>query len=185
MNDKVRINDNTNLKFEIPFEAKTYLNQVELTVPYIYAHIIRKVNISLIVGLLLLITGLLIFPNNEDLGILLIFISLIVLFNAYQKNKLYKRSKNAFMDVMQKNMFEKADGLKTGTFEFLPDKLRYTDDLTSSSISWTDFEGYKVVKSNLLMIVNQKKGNILIIGEKEIGTNNFKKVISFVEQRFK
>ncbi len=82
-------------------------------------------------------------------------------------------------------MEEKAGGLKTGTFEFLPDNLIYTDDLSSSTINWTDFEGYKVVKSNLLMIVNQKDGNILVVGEKEVGTEKFNMAVDFVKQHVK
>lgn len=89
------------------------------------------------------------------------------------------------MDIMKTNMEEKADGLKTGTFEFLPDNLIYTDDLSSSTIKWSDFEGYKVVKSNLLMIINQKEGNILVVGEKEVGPEKFNMAVDFVKQHVK
>lgn len=82
-------------------------------------------------------------------------------------------------------MEEKAGRLKTGTFEFLPENLIYTDDLSSLTINQTDFEGYKVVKSNLLMIVNQKDGNILVVGEKEVGTEKFNMAVDFVKQHVK
>lgn len=173
------------MKFEIPFDIKTYLNQTELIVPYIYSHLIKKVKISLIMGVLLLIIGSVLLLKNEDSGVILIIISLIVLYDSYRKNNHYNRTKVAFMDIMKKNVTEKADGLKTGTFEFLPDKLIYTDDLSSSTISWPDFEGYKVVKSNLLMIVNQKDGNIQVIGEKEVGIEKFNLAVDFVKQHVK
>lgn len=123
------------MKLEIPFNTKTYLNQVELLVPYIYSHLIKKVNISLVIGLLLLVTGSLLLIKNEDSGGILIIISLIALYDSYRKNDHCKRTKIAFMDIMKTNMEEKAGRLKTGTFEFLPENLIYTDDLSSLTIN--------------------------------------------------
>lgn len=169
------------MKFEIPFKTKTYLRQVEVIVPFVYSDLIKKVKISLIIGSLLIIIGSILLFNNEDSGLALVLISLFVLYYTYQKNNLYNQTKIAYIKIMMKNIV----GLKTGVFEFLPDSLVYKDDSNLSTINWTDFKGYKVVKSNLLLIVNQKNIDMLVIGEEEIGVEKFKETLAFVKQHIK
>lgn len=74
---------------------------------------------------------------------------------------------------------------KYGVFEFKEDCLVFLDDFSETTTDWGDFQEYKIVKSNLLMMRNKEQGDIMVIGKSEIGESEFKKVISFVKRKIK
>ncbi len=87
------------------------------------------------------------------------------------------------MRRLKEHMIKENNMPKYGTLEFKKECLVFTDDYNETTTNWKDFQEYKVVKSNLLMMRNKEKGDILVLGESEIGRLEFKKVVAFVKTK--
>ena len=171
------------MKFKIPFDQETYLNQVELIIPIVYSDLNRRIKNALTFGIIILILGLTIVFSKSDTGYLFIIIGIILLINSYLNNKKYKKNKETYLNLVKKNLTENLNDYKYGTFEFNDDNLTFSDQNKNRIFKWTEFQDYKIIDRNLFLVLDKYKGEIYAIGEKEINNTNFKKVIEFVEKK--
>ena len=171
------------LKFKIPFDKETYLNQVKLIIPIVYSDLNRRIKNALTFGIVLLILGLVIIFSGIKTGFVFIIIGIILLVNSYLNNKKYKTNSETYLNLVEKNLVGKLTDYEYGTFEFYDDNLTFSDKTQNRSFKWSEFQDYKIIDRNLFLILDKYKGEIYAIGEKEINNTNFKKVIEFVEKR--
>lgn len=171
------------MKFEIPFKAETYLKQVELTIPFIYKHHLKDTREALIVALTSLFIGIVINIGKSNFGNIFIILGVWFIIKSYQKYILYKTSKKIFLKIAKKELSKNQSDYRNGIFEFTEDTLRYNDTLKTIDSTWNEFESFKIVSANLLLILDEKKGEIIVIGENEVGNKNFEKIIKFVERK--
>ena len=116
------------MKFKIPFDKETYLNQVELIIPIVYSDLQRRIKNPLIFGIALLILGLTIVLSGENMGFVFIIIGIILLINSYLNNKKYIANKKTYLNLVKKNLAEKFTDYEYGTFEFNDDNLTFSDN---------------------------------------------------------
>ncbi|WP_420399775.1 hypothetical protein [Flagellimonas sp.] len=171
------------MKFEIPFEEKTYLNQIRLVIPVIYSGLRIKIKRNITIGVFLILVGILLLQFDVDFGGLPIIIGPVFLYQSYRDKKSYLLRKSTVLGVIHQELDSKREILKKGIFEFRPNSLFYKDELSESNTPWSEFEGFKVIERNVLMIVNQKEGKILVIGEKEVGNKDFNTIVGFLESK--
>lgn len=171
------------MKFKIPFEKETYLNQVKLIIPIVYSDLKRRINNALTFGIILLILGLTVVLSGADIGYIFIIIGIILLINSYLNNKKYKTNRETYLNLVEKNLAEKLADYEYGIFEFNNENLTFSDNTQNQIFKWSEFQDYKVIDRNLFLVLDKYKGEIYAIGEKEINNMNFKKVIEFVEKR--
>ena len=72
-----------------------------------------------------------------------------------------------------------------GNFEFTIDSIEYSDHSTNRKLTWEEVKELRIIKSVLFIIVDPLKGDILALGKEEIGNDNFKKLLKFIESRKK
>lgn len=173
------------MKFEIPFKEKIYLDQVELMIPLIYRYYIKNARESIIVGILSSLLGVLIIVGKSYLGVIFIALGIWFLILSFPKFKLYNNLKKTHLTKTREIFAENDSNFGNGIFEFTDNSLRYTDKLHTRDIQWTEFKKYKVIDSNLFLILEREKGDIMAIGEQEIGTDNFNKVVDFIKTKIK
>ena len=173
------------MKFEIPFNKEIYLNQIKLIIPLTYSDYYKKVKESLIVGLISIGLGIFIIMGKSSLGYLFITLGIVSSINSYIKFKEYRNLKKIHLTIIEEKLSETSISLENGIIEFNEVYLTYIDKTQSRQLNWAEFDGYKIIKSNLLLVLDQKKGDIMVIGEDEIGSENFKKIIEFVKTKLK
>ncbi|MGB3607170.1 hypothetical protein [Psychroserpens sp.] len=173
------------MKFDIPFKSEIYLNQTQLIIPMIYRHYFKDARESLIVGLISTSLGISIIIGKSYLGIVFIALGTWFIIKSYPKFKLYNTLKKTHLKLTKEKLSESESDFGNGIFEFTENSLKYIDKLQTRDIEWTEFKDFKIVESNLLLILDQEKGDIMAIGENEIGIENFVKIIDFVKTKLK
>ncbi|WP_040282910.1 hypothetical protein, partial [Psychroserpens damuponensis] len=173
------------LKFEIPFNADIYLNQTELIIPLIYKRYLKDARESLIVGLISTLIGITIIIGKSNLGIVFIILGVFYIVKAYPKFQLYYKLKSTYLEKIKEKVAEVQSDFGNGIFEFKDESIKYIDKNITREIKWTEFKGFKIKDSNLLMLLEPEKGDILIIGESEIGSEGFKKIVDLVKTKLK
>ncbi|MFD1014642.1 hypothetical protein [Winogradskyella rapida] len=173
------------MKFEIPFNSDIYLNQTELIIPFIYKPYLKDARESLIVGLTSTLIGISIIIGKSNLGFVFILMGIFYIIKAYPKFQLYNKLKSTYFEKIKEKVVEVESNYGNGIFEFKDDSIEYADKNITRDIKWTEFKGFKVMKSNLLMILEPDKGDIMIIGENEVGSQNFQRIVEFVKHKLK
>jgi hypothetical protein len=173
------------LKFEIPFKSDIYLNQTELIIPFIYKPYLKDARESLIVGLISTLIGISIIIGKSYLGIVFIILGVFYVVKAYPKFQLYNKLKSTYFEKIKEKVAEVESDFGNGIFEFKDESIKYVDKNITRDIKWTEFKGFKVMDSNLIMPLESEKGDIMIIGENEVGNEDFKKIVEFVKTKLK
>ena len=173
------------MKFDIPFKSEIYLNQVKLMTPIIYTEYYKDARKSLTVGIFSSLLGVFIILGKSQLGVLFIVLGISFIIKSLPKFKLYKTLKRTYFKITKKKLFENKSDFGKGIFEFTENSLKYIDNIETRDIKWNEFESYKIIKSNLFLILEQEKGEIMAIGKNEIGSENFEKVIIFIKTKLK
>lgn len=172
------------MKYKIPFEEKLHLKQTKITLPYIFEEAYYKVVEMSILFVVFFILGVILLIFEIELGSLLLGISAITGFGLYWRNDRYKELKNDYMsrlnDYLKKNKVS-----SYGIFEFNDTDLTFIDENSTTVTKWEDFQQYKVVKSNLLMMRKKELGDILVVGKSEVKEGEFEKIVSFVKGKMK
>ncbi|MDN3494285.1 hypothetical protein [Winogradskyella bathintestinalis] len=173
------------MKFEIPFKSDIYLNQTELIIPLIYKPYLKDARESLIVGLISTLIGISIIIGKSYLGIVFIILGVFYVVKAYPKFQLYNKLKNTYFEKIKEKVAEVESDFGNGIFEFKDESIKYIDKNITRDIKWTEFKGFKIKDANLLMLLEPEKGDIMIIGENEIGSESFKKIVELVKTKLK
>jgi hypothetical protein len=173
------------LKYKIPFNRELFYQQTEITLPYVFSDAFFRRKEAIIWSIIFLLLGISILISNRSFGALFLAFSAIAFYNLYWKNDKYKELKNDYMSRLKAHMNKENKIPKHGVFEFKEDSLVFSDDYSETITEWRNFQEYKIVKSNLLLMRNKEQGDIMVIGESEIGKLEFQKVISFVKRKFK
>ncbi|WP_138434635.1 hypothetical protein [Winogradskyella algicola] len=173
------------MRYEIPFDLELYYLQTKITFPYVFSDSYRKSKEALFWFIIFICLGIFIIIGKGNLGFLFLAFSLFSFYNFYTYNKKYHNLKNDYMSRIKALIDKENEIPKYGIFEFNKDCLVFTDDFSETKTEWNDFQEYKIVKSNLLLMRNKEQGDIVVIGKSEIGEIEFKNVISFVKEKIK
>ncbi len=73
----------------------------------------------------------------------------------------------------------------TTTWVFENDVFRYKDMFYDYSIKWEAFKGYKITQKNLFLLLAESIDQSFIIGEEEIGEQEFAMVVASVSEKIK
>ena len=173
------------MKFIIPFDEKIFLNQTEISIPYVFSDSLKKVKQSLFVSLISTLMGVILLVNKSSLGYFFIVSGFSFLINSYFKYDLYKNLKIKYLEITKQKLIENKGVIKEGIFNITKDYLNYSDVKSNRKIKWSEFNGYKITKDNLLLFIEPLDGDIMVISKSEIGKNQFKQLIELTKQNLK
>lgn len=173
------------MKYELVFDEVIYNNQMDLLFTIIWKRKISYYKNFQYLGVLLLVAGVALIynrPNIFGIGYVFLFFGLsnFVPFVYYY-----------FKIKSQYKKFESAKIKDTGSFK---DLEIATLELTEKSwimnvennvivTDWENFAAHLVKEDNLILITKDYRPYIL--GEIEVGVENFRHIISFVEKKIK
>lgn len=173
------------MKYKIPFDLDLFYRQTEITLPYVFSKAYAKRKEIIIWSIVFLVLGISILIGGNNIGALFLAFSAIACFNLFWNNDKYVELKNDYISRLKTYLEEENKIPEYGVFEFKEDFLIFTDNFSQTETKWENFQEYKIVKSSLLLMRNSEQGDIMVIGESEIGKLEFQKVITFVKRKIK
>lgn len=171
------------MKFELVFDKDIYNRQMDLLFDFAWKRKIAYYKNSQYLGLILIVIGSAMIynrPNIFGFGYVLVFFGLSNLLPfIYYYFKI--KSQHKKINVLRSEEIEINENLKNFTFEFTNKSFIMISGENSIDIDWQQFLMHLVKEDNLILITKQYQ--YYILGEIEVGEENFKKIISFVEAK--
>ncbi|REG98999.1 hypothetical protein [Flavobacterium aquicola] len=169
------------MKFELKFDENIYRNQMDLLRDLAWKDKIAYYKNSHFLGIILLIIGsLLFFDRPSFFGFVLIIFGLGILIPYFYYYFKIKSSYKGFEEVKTKEI-EACQNIATFTWEFTEQGLISKVQDNERMLEWKEFITYLIKENNLFLIT--EKYEPMILGETEVGEENFKKILDFVEKR--
>lgn len=172
------------MKFELEFDKDVYNKQMDLLFDLNWKKKKDYYKNSQYLGLILIIIGIVLIckrPNIFGIGYCFVFFGLsnLVSFIYYyfKIRSFYKRMED--VKVKEINDFHY---IKYMNLEFTEDALITTSGDHFNLIQWSEFIHYIVKENNLILITKDYES--FILGEIEVGLENFEKITSFVKVKF-
>ena len=173
------------MKFDLTFDKDIYNKQMDLLFDIAYKNKIAYYKNAQYLGLILLIIGsFMIFkrPNIFGVGYLFVFFGLSnlspFLYYYFKIRSAYKKIEN--LKAYEIEAFYKSQNIQ---WEFTEKALVINQDNHVKSLDWNEFKIFMVKEDNLILITNVNQP--FILGEVEIGSENFQLIKSFVETKIK
>jgi len=171
------------MKFEIPFVEEIYKSQTKLNFEIAWKENLKKSRNQLFIYIPILALGVLMVSGKENNGYILIFMGLLgitiylnYLINYYQQKKKY------FLLIDE----EAKQELKINfinIWEFDEDFFRIKNFKYEAKFNWIAFKGFRNIQNNIFLDLNSGYVSSYILSQEEIGVENFKNVISFLERK--
>lgn len=173
------------MKFEIPFNKQIYKEQMELNFNTAWKDNLQKNKKRLFYGIPIVLIGLLIAYTENCLGFFFIGYGLHFLINFFDYNSYYKKSKHNYFDSTESEIKGQTNANENCIWEFNEEYFRYKDYRYDGKIKWKTFQRTRVIDNNLFIDLNVGYHLSYIIGEKEVGAENFQNIIAFVKQKIR
>ncbi|CAM3508556.1 hypothetical protein FLGE108171_00830 [Flavobacterium gelidilacus] len=171
------------MKYEIPFDAEIYKEQMTLNFNITWLKNVKKNQKNFYWGIAYIILGLFIIYLKNNLGYLFIAIAIHVLINCNTYYNHYKKNKKRYFDEVTTDIEKQAN--KVSKWELNEDHLFFKQYNYETTINWEVFKSYSVINKNLFVNLSKDRGLSYVLGEKEVGTNEFKKIIDFIDTKIK
>ncbi|KJD31053.1 hypothetical protein PK35_16830 [Tamlana nanhaiensis] len=171
------------MKFEIPFKEEIYKEQMTLNFNTAWKENLKKNKKRLIWAIpMILIGGLIIYGENY-LGFVFIGIGIHYLINFYDYNSYYKKSKTKFFDLVEAEIVGQKNANELSVWEFDENYFGYKDYKYEAKINWEAFNNNRIIERNLFLDLNVGNNSSYVLGESEIGIENFQKITEFVKNK--
>ncbi|WP_163410957.1 MFS transporter [Flavobacterium ajazii] len=171
------------MKFELNFDKDIYNQQMDLLFDLAWKRKIKYYKNSQYLGFLLIILGAALIynrPNIFGIGYVFIFFgltNLIPFVYHYFKIKSTYRKFNA----AKKSEIEINKEVKDFSWEFTEEAFVINVGNQFKALPWEEFTIYLIKDDNIILITKDYQPYIL--GEIEVGKENFKMIISFVQNK--
>jgi hypothetical protein len=173
------------MKYELIFNKEIYNKQMDLLFDLAWKKKISYYKKSQYVAVFLMFVGLALIyerPNIFGVGYLSVFfgLSLLLPFTYYYlkirsayKNKEISRKKDHNLSIKEEKI----------TLELTEKSMIFSVEDFDTILDWNGFATYLVKEDNLILIT--KADQPYIVGENEVGHENFQQILSFVEGKLK
>lgn len=93
----------------------------------------------------------------------------------------YKKNKKRYYALVEDSILRNKAANINIIWEFTEDELIYKDFQYDLKIKWTAFKSWKVIQEHLFISLEVAPTSSYILGEKEVGIENFKEIVEFVK----
>ncbi len=171
------------MKFEIPFNEMIFIDQTNLIFKNHWSKNLKKNRKRLFVGIPMILLGSFIIYLKSNLGYLYLVIGLHFLINFFEYYSYYKKNKKAFYEIINSEIEGQNNSKQDCIWQFNDDYFFYKDFKYETKIMWKTFKSYRVIENNLFLDINVGNNSSYIIGESEIGNENFLKLTEFIKNK--
>jgi len=171
------------MKFEIPFEEKIYTDQMNLYFNKTWETNLKKNKERLIVSIPMILLGSLIVYLENNIGFIFIAFGIHYLINFFSYYSYFKKSKKTFFDSVETEKNDQLIANENSIWEFHDDYFKYIDYKCEIKLKWNAFQNKRVIEKNLFLDIDTKNNISYILGEIEVGTQEFQKIIELVKNK--
>jgi len=173
------------MRFEIPFDPSISAQQYELRLTLGFKKNLFRNGKTLFYSTIILFFGWLMISDRDVIGYIFISMGFFYLFSALIYFWHYKKMTTKLRRI-HKNMIElRVKNNDLTIWEFNGDNFRYNDMYYDYSIKWEAFKGYKIVEQNLFLMLAEAIDQSFIIGEIEVGSEQFAEIITLLDGKMK
>ncbi|MBJ6367520.1 hypothetical protein [Snuella sedimenti] len=173
------------MKFEIPFDENIYREQMILNFNIAWNENLKKNKRNLYWSIPIIIIGGLIVYGQDYIGFIFIAIGTHFAINGFKYYSFYKKTKKKYFDLIESEIQGQKIANENSLWEFNKDYFRYKYYKYDAKIKWEAFKSYRVIDKNLFLDLEVGNNSSYIIGEKEIGNTELKKVIDFANEKIR
>lgn len=171
------------MKFEIPFDKNIHEEQNKLSFDLAWSKNLKKRRENLILGIILIILGILILIGQNNIGVIFIGMGILSLIFCYRANDYYIKNKKNYFDIINTEAEECLQAVDNEIWEFQEDYFRYKNYKQDSTLKWNAFSSLKKINETIFLDTNI--GIRFILSEKEVGSEKFEQIITFLENKIK
>lgn len=171
------------MKFELPFNAQIYTDQMTLNFHTAWNENLKNNRNRLFWAIPMIILGGLIIYGKNNVGFLFMAIGIHYSINFYDYYAYYKKNKNNFFSLVEKEKNNQLKANENSIWEFNDDHFRYKDYKYEAKIKWEAFKSTRVIDKNLFLDLGLGNDSSYVIGEIEIGSENFNTLLEFVKRK--
>ena len=173
------------MTFDIPIDGNIAIAQYTLRLNRTFRKNLGKSSLNALGAGVILLFAWLMISDEKSSGYFCLSIGLFYLFNALHFYWYYIKTSRRFKKVYRDMVVLREEHKDITTWRFEPEVFGYKDMLYDYSIKWEAFKGYKVIEKNLFLQLTESLDQSFMIGEIEIGQQQFAEVITFVEGKLK
>lgn len=173
------------MKYEISFDEEIYKDQMTLNFNIAWLKNVKKNQKNFYWGITYLLIGSLILFLKNNLGFLFIAISIHILVNCNSYYNHYKNNKKRYFKFVNAEIEKQKKANKNSIWELTEKTLKFKQYNYETTINWEVFKSYYVINKNLFVNLNEELKLSYVLGEKEVGIDEFKKVIDFINTKVK
>lgn len=171
------------MKFEIPFNEQVYYEQMTLNFNTAWNENLKKNKKMFFFAIFLILFGALINYGKNNIGFLAIAFGIHYLINGYNYYFFYKKSKDVFYELVEKEKIGQQKANVNSFWEFNDDHFIYKDYKYEAKIKWEAFISSRIIEMNLFLDLNVGNNSSYVLGETEIGIEKFLQVSEFVKNK--
>ncbi|MEO7977030.1 hypothetical protein [Flavobacterium sp.] len=171
--------------FEIPYNEKTTRSQAKLLFDLHWKSLLKKNNVNLYIGLILILLGISIVVGQDNLGYIFVAGGIHYLINFVNYLFYYRKTKKKYFDLIDENIAEYLLNDEMNVWQLLEDCFCYTDFKLDLKIKWNAFKTVKVIDDIMILEISSNVASNFILEKHEVGNENFEKIIAFVETKIK
>ena len=168
--------------FETPFDEKTYEEQVKLNFGEVWKNNVQKHRKILLLSIGGMLYGLFIVFRKDNIGFIIFGIGLHYFINFLNHYFFYKKNKKKYFNLTQNEIVNENKVKQNTVWNFNQDFFGMKNYKYDVKIKWEAFCSYRIIENHLFLDIEPKTGYSYIIGKKEIGAENFDKVLALVKE---
>lgn len=165
------------MRFEVPFNERTFRSQTDLQFKMVWKEMIRHNSNRLSTALGMFVLSMVFLLTNSYFGFLLLGIAFHYGVNFYNFKIHYKKEKEKYISYIEELIKKYEIHTEGSIWDFKDEGFYYKDFQFEIFIKWESFWSYKKRDNNLILIPFNFVNQGYILGEQEIGKENFLEVL--------
>lgn len=170
------------MKYEVSFDPELNTFYYDLLWKDISTPLRKKVKRDFILSVIIFALSIII-TNFSFLGVIILFVALAMFISALQQQKWYRLFKEQHYQKNERDIARHQKEPYNLTWQFDEDHLMYSTVAIETKIMWNALPYYKLKNSVLFIYVDEEAERFFMIGERQIGKDEFEKVAQFVKNK--
>ncbi len=171
------------MKLEIPFDENLYLEQTALHFKLAWSENLMNYKKRLYWAIPSLFFGIFLLFQSNVLGYLFLGIGLHYISNTFNYYSYYKKSSTSYFTMIKAAAEAQKAANQSTILEFKEAYFRYENYKYDAKINWEAFKGYRLIDRYLFLDLEYSNDDSYVIGELEVGKENFEEIIAFLRKK--
>lgn len=175
------------MKFEISFEETIFKEKMKLNFHLVWKKSLKNTRARLLILIIILIVTsfILIIGKGDKQLYILILIGSVGIISGLNFLRIYRTEKQKYYYDVDKEIRNATEIKINDVWEFEKDYFKLKTNKSETKIHWEEFKGFREIEKTIFLDLKATSKICYILSAKEIGADNYKKVITFLEQKLR